>query len=85
MTGTRRRVIQVNCQRAYGVMCDLSRVMCVNEVTIALLLELYISYGLVNGLPSEWRVHACESRAARAAVVVSEERVESLNVCDCTN
>lgn len=37
MTSTRLSVVQMNCQRAYAVMCDLSQIMCVIDVTVALL------------------------------------------------
>lgn len=58
--------------------------MCVNDVTVALLQELYVSHSRVSGL-HEWRVHVREAEPARAAVVVTGASVESLGASECTN
>ena len=36
-------VVQLNCQRSYGVLCDVGRVMTEKRVSVALLQELYRS------------------------------------------
>lgn len=40
-------MIQLNCHRVYAAM---SQIMCVNDVTVALLQEQYVSHGRVSGL-----------------------------------
>ena len=49
-------IIQLNCQRVYGVLCDVERVLCERRVSVALLQEVYVSCGSVCGLPSSWRL-----------------------------
>ena len=78
-------VMQLNCQRAYAVMCDLGRVMCERGASVALLQELYVAHGRVAGLPSSWRVFGAECAPSRAAVVVCDDAIEAIGVSECTN
>ena len=50
--------IQLN-QRAYGVLCDVGRVLYERWVNVALLQEVYVSCGSMCRLPSSWRVFTC--------------------------
>lgn len=51
------KVIQLNYQRSYAVMNDLSAVLMDERVSVALLQELYVAKERVCGLPSTWRVY----------------------------
>lgn len=85
MTSGNLKILQCNCQRAYGVLCDLGNVMNEQCVSVALLQELYVSHGCVKGLPSAWRVYVCESNPAKAAVVIRDVNVEAVCVSECTD
>ena len=78
-------VVQLNCQRSYGVLCDVGRVMTEKRVSVALLQELYVSFGSANVLPSSWRVFTCERAPSRAADVVNVIAIEAMCVNVCTN
>ena len=78
-------IIQLNCQRVYGVLCDVERVLCERRVSVALLQEVYVSCGSVCGLPSSWRVFTCERASSRAAVVVNDAAIEAMCVNVFTN
>lgn len=73
------RIVQLNCQNAYSVMCDLGNVMCEKKVDVLLLHEPYVSNDRVCGLPNGARVYM-KAGGGKAAVVVNGE-----NKCDlCT-
>ena len=71
-------VVHLNCQRSYGILCDVGRVMTEKRVSVALLKELYVSFGSVSALPSAWQVFTCERGPSRAAVVVNDVAIEAM-------
>ena len=78
-------IIQLNCQRSYGILCDVGRIMTVKRVSVALLQELYVTFGSANGLPISWRVFTCEREPSRTVVVVNAVAIEAMCVNVCTN
>lgn len=78
-------VMQLNCQRAYVVTCDVGVIMYEKGVSVALLQELYVNEGCVKGLPSAWRVFSCLEEPGRAAVVVKDEGIEPVCVDEYTS
>lgn len=72
------RLLQINCQGSYAVMCDVGQMMCERGCVVALLQEPYNRYGGVRGLPANMRVFP-DSRG-RAAVVVNDPGIECILV-----
>lgn len=76
------RVIQLNCQNAYGVMCDLGNVMREKRVSVLLLQEPYISNGSVCGLPSGTRAYMKDG-GGKVMIVVNDNKVDAMSVMGC--
>ncbi|KAH8395180.1 hypothetical protein KR215_011929, partial [Drosophila sulfurigaster] len=73
------KVLQLNCQRSYAVMCDVGNMMCEKGSVVALLQEPYATDGCVRGIPAHMRVFT-DSRA-KAAVVVNDVGIECTLMC----
>jgi len=68
------KILQLNCQKSYAVMCDIGQMMCERGIVIALLQEPYATSGCIRGLPAGMRVFP-DSRA-NSAVVVNDVGIE---------
>ena len=69
-------ILQLNCQRAYSVICELGQAMCNLDATFALVQEPYTSGGHIRGLPGGMRVFL--DGGGNSAVIVRDKDV------DCT-
>lgn len=78
-------VVQLNCQRAYAVMCDLGEWLCERRVSVALLQEPCVRQGRVVGLPLSMDVIVCEGENLKAAVVICDPGLDVMCVRECTN
>lgn len=63
------RILQLNCGRSYGVMCELGVLMTEQRVDVALLQEPYVWEGRVRGVSGDFTVVAAEGQP-KAAIVV---------------
>lgn len=68
--------IQLNCQRMYECMCDLSVMMVSERVSVALVQEPYVRNGRVCGLPLGMRVYV--NALGSAAVIVNDVRLDCM-------
>ena len=71
-------IIQLNCQGAYAVMCELGGCMAEGRCGIALLQEPYATNGVVRGLPGSFKVFT--DLGANAAIVVSDPNYDCVVV-----
>lgn len=78
------KMLQLNCQKSYKVMCDLGVIMSDEKINIALLQEPYVSNGRVCGLPCDMRVISCGVNA-KTAVVVNDYSMEIVAVDECVS
>jgi len=62
------KLLQLNCQKSYSVMCDIGQMTCERGSVVALLQEPYANNGCVRGLPAGMRVFP-DSRANSAVVL----------------
>lgn len=75
------RVVQLNCQNAYSVICDLGNVAKKRGVSVLTLQEPYM-IGCVCGLPSEMRVYIKDG-GGKTAIVVNDDIVNAMCVAGC--
>ena len=68
------RIIQLNCQRSYGVMMDLGIQLVERRISVAMLQEPYVTHGNVRGLPPWMRVYGVGK--IKAAIVICDETIE---------
>lgn len=73
------RVMQLNCQGSFPVMCDLGARLCDRDISIALVQEPYTTNGCIRGLPASLRIFL--DTRCNAAVIVNDAEVESILVC----
>lgn len=78
------KFVQLNCQRSYGVMCEIGMVIRREKISIALLQEPYVCNGRVVGLPSDMRVFTCGTNP-KVAVVVEDSKLNAMAVNECMN
>ena len=74
-------LLQVHCQRSYGVMCDLGDCVLENEISVYLFQEPYVREGRVCGLPACARVFLSESGGS--AIAVFNREYECMPVEEC--
>ena len=70
------RIIQLNCQRAYSVVCELGQAMRSTGAVFALVQEPYTTGGFIRGLPGGMRVYT--DSGGNSAIIVDDRDV------DCT-
>ena len=78
------RVIQLNCQHSYDVMCELGTIMVKDKIDVALLQEPYVGNESVKGLPLGMRIFAAEG-IAQAAIVVNSNIITAVMVDQLTD
>lgn len=84
MATRRLELLQLNCQRSYGVMCDLGQSMRREGIGVAILQEPYVRDGLVSGLPDGMTVCAVQGAHPKAAVVLDLPGVDIMVMEQCT-
>ena len=77
------KIIQYNCQRAYGVMCELGQFMLEMDACIAIVQEPFLRNNRACGLPVGMKVFL--SGNGKAAVIVSGTSIDCMVLGDCTN
>jgi len=82
MSNNRIRLVQLNCQNAYDVMCDLGNVVCERGACVLLLQEPYVSNGYVCGLPCGMRVYMKEG-GGKATIIVNDDEINAMCVAGC--
>ena len=70
------KILQLNCQRSYTVICELGQAICDLGATFALVQEPYTTGGLIRGLPGGMRVFT--DSGGNSAVIVNDRDI------DCT-
>ena len=74
-------LLQANCQRSYGVMCDVGHCVLEDEISVCLFQEPYVPEGRVCGLPACARVSVSESGGS--AIAVFKRDYECMPVEEC--
>lgn len=77
------KIIQLNCQRSYDVMCDLGEILVQRKVSVALLQEPMVQCNKVMGLPVGFKIFV--SNDGKSAIVVCDPMIESIMINKAKN
>ena len=72
------RILQINCQGAKEVMCELGAHMREDGYRIAMVQEPYAPHGRVLGLPADMRTFI--DRKGRAAIIINDIHIQCQEV-----
>lgn len=72
------KILQLNCQGSYAVMCDLGRLLESGGSSFALVQEPYTTNGCIRGLPAGMRVFL--DLRCNSAVIINDNNVECMIV-----